>query len=273
MPTRFAQRFVVATLSLCLLALSAPSAWAKSPPRKSLKQKEQAAKTACAVGRLEEGIELLGQLYTETNNPIFINNQGRCYQQNEQPERAASRFKEYLRKATNLPEDERLTVERYIAECTAEAAAKKPAVEPPPPAPIVMAPLPPPPVSQEPASIPLPSEPPPPSSPGRGLRIGGLVAMGVGAAAVGMGVVFMLKENSMADRMRKPGENTDSNESDRSLYQRLSIIGYATGGLALATGLGLYLWGGAEDKPSSGVALVPMLRADGISLALTGALP
>ena len=36
------------------------------------------AKTACAAGDLQKGIRLLAELYTATNDPIWVFNQGRC---------------------------------------------------------------------------------------------------------------------------------------------------------------------------------------------------
>jgi hypothetical protein len=79
-------------------------------------------KRACAAGEVDRGVRLLADLYAETNDPTAIYNQARCYQQNARPELAASRFREYLRKAGQLPAAERAEVEAFIREADAEAA-------------------------------------------------------------------------------------------------------------------------------------------------------
>ena len=42
------------------------------------------AKTACVAGDVPKGVRLLAELYTASGDPIWIFNQGRCYQQNDQ---------------------------------------------------------------------------------------------------------------------------------------------------------------------------------------------
>lgn len=108
------------------------------------------AKEACIAGDFQKGVHLLAELYTASDDPIWIFNQGRCYQQNAQPSLAVSRFKEFLRKSKGGPEDEevRETAKKYIGEIEAEgqgagtAASNKPTdVKPPadqsPPVPVV----------------------------------------------------------------------------------------------------------------------------------------
>jgi hypothetical protein len=83
------------------------------------------AKTACMAGEVQKGIRLLAELYTASNNPLWIFNQGRCYQQNAQPALALSRFKEFLRKSTEA-EDVR-EAQKHIAELEAELQRSEPA--------------------------------------------------------------------------------------------------------------------------------------------------
>jgi hypothetical protein len=59
----------------------------------------------------------LTDLYVDTNNPIYIFNQGRCFQQNGRYEEAVLRFREYQRKnadAGGAPDPE---AEKQIADC------------------------------------------------------------------------------------------------------------------------------------------------------------
>ena len=79
------------------------------------------AKTACAAGNVQKGIESLAELYTATNDPIWIFNQGRCYHQNAQLVQALSRFKEFLRKSKGGPDDPDVRdAQKYITEIETE---------------------------------------------------------------------------------------------------------------------------------------------------------
>jgi hypothetical protein len=64
---------------------------------------ERAAKKACLVGDSKKGTEILADLYVDTNDPNYIYNQGRCFEQNGEDEKAIHRFEEYLRKKTLTP--------------------------------------------------------------------------------------------------------------------------------------------------------------------------
>jgi hypothetical protein len=48
-----------------------------------------------------------------------VYNQGRCYQQNNRWEQAISRFREYLRKAKDLSDNDTAEVNRQISDCEA----------------------------------------------------------------------------------------------------------------------------------------------------------
>jgi len=85
----------------------------------SLAAKNKAAKTACLSGDYAKGVALLAEGYVETNNPMYIFNQGRCFQQNGRYEEAVLRFREYQRKnidAGGAPDAE---AEKQIADCMA----------------------------------------------------------------------------------------------------------------------------------------------------------
>ena len=78
--------------------------------------RELEAKKACLGGHADKGIELLADLYAETNDPTYIYNQGRCFEQNGRFTEAVTRFREYLRKATAAAPDERAQLDKHIAE-------------------------------------------------------------------------------------------------------------------------------------------------------------
>jgi hypothetical protein len=59
--------------------LAASSAWAGNRGIK-----DRTAKKACLLGDYKKGIEILANLYLDTNDPTYIYNQGRCLEQNGQ---------------------------------------------------------------------------------------------------------------------------------------------------------------------------------------------
>ncbi len=56
-------------------------------------------------------------LFVKTEDPVFIFNQGRCFEQNGHFEEAINRFLEYLRKAKKASGQDRADTERHIADC------------------------------------------------------------------------------------------------------------------------------------------------------------
>ena len=79
--------------------------------------KERAAKKACLNGEPAKGVELLTDLYVDSNDPTYIFNQGRCFEQNDRCEDAIVRFREHLRKTIGGSERDRADAEKHIADC------------------------------------------------------------------------------------------------------------------------------------------------------------
>lgn len=150
----------------------------------SLDAKEREAKKACLNGDPVKGVSILTDLYVDTNDPTFIYNQGRCYEQNNRYEDAISRFREYLRKVGPKHKGDRASAEKHIADCQKLMAEQRseearstpvpvpPAAVPPPAAPVPPAPpapevqTPPPPTVKSPsAAAPLPPPVAPPPAP------------------------------------------------------------------------------------------------------------
>ena len=227
--------------------------------------KEKAAKKACATGNYQEGVDTLADLFVDTNDVVYVYNQGRCYQQNNRWEQAISRFQEYLRKARDLPASERAETQRQIDDCQESLAKASPAVPPP------MAATNPTPAAQSATPAPL-SQPEPTDlhstasqgSRGKGLRVAGLIVAGVGVAAVGTGVGLALKANSLST-----AEYSRSRESERSSLRTWGFVSYGVGAAAIATGAVLYVVGWTR-RSSSSVAFLPSVAPDGASLSLQG---
>jgi hypothetical protein len=266
--------YSIVTVGLFLCGLTSPAS-AKDDAETA---QEKAAKKACAMGDYEKGAEILTDLFVATDDVTYIYNQARCYEQNNRWERAIARFREFLRKAKHLSKSERAETEQHIAECEAALRQAPPPATPAPPPALPPAPAPAP-VPEPPADVQpqatapegdtsSPPPAPPVGSPGRGLRIAGVILGGVGVAAIGAGVGCTLKTQSISSNERKTGA-TKAQEDERKKYETWGWVGYGVGAAALATGVVLYLvgWPSAE---SAGVALLPSVSSTGGSLLLAG---
>jgi tetratricopeptide (TPR) repeat protein len=128
----------VLTAVVLLLALASPAAALAAGDEGA----ELKARTHFAAGEYKEALEIYARLYAETMHPTYLRNIARCHQNLGNPDKAISSFREYLRKARDLPADQRAEIEGYIAEMeqlkqsktTAPAAPATPARAAPPPA-------------------------------------------------------------------------------------------------------------------------------------------
>jgi tetratricopeptide (TPR) repeat protein len=255
-------------LGLVLVALASP---ASAERVKQKTARERAAQKACSLGDYQKGVDILADLLVGSDDPNYIYNQGRCYEQNSRWEQAINRFREYLRKDANLSDSDRADVERHIAECektlaqaaqAAQPVAAAPApVETPAPAPA------PPPVKPEVSATPAP--PMSDGSQGKGLRVAGIVCAAVGLAAVGTGIGLALKTQDMSSEAQKSGGGTKAQEDQRRSLETWGWVSYAIGAAAIATGAILYIVGWPSDK-STNVALLPAVAPDGASVILQG---
>jgi hypothetical protein len=221
--------------------------------------RELDAKTACLSGHLETGIALLARLFAETNDPTYIYNQARCFEQNGRASEAITRFREYLRKSPGIAADEKTQVQAHIGEMEQQSRVA------PPPAAIPVAP----PAATTP-ELPGPSAAGgPPSAPPddqtrahtRAFRIAGIVTASVGVAALGGGLYMGLRAQSLSKEV-----TADANEGiySRSKYDKGSRaetwqwVGYGVGAAALLGGSLLYYLGSRskvdESQPKVGVA-------------------
>lgn len=229
---------------------------------------DRQARKACAAGDYRKGVDLLADLYVSTEDPTYIYNQGRCYEQNHQWVSAIDRFREYLRKSKDHGPEIARDVEQHIAECKRLLDEETGKTAPPPV--VVVAPLPP--VTPAPADItvvPPPSPPPPPTRhPGAALRTTGLIVGSAGVAGLATGILLNLKANSLGKEANE--RFNPSAESSYQSYKTGAIICYALGGAALATGVTLYIVGHAKGKNSTSLALSPLWTSGHTGLALSG---
>jgi hypothetical protein len=244
------------SIAILVAGLLAGQQAATAKPRTAAREqaRERQAKKACLSGDYVNGISILAALFVETEDPTFLYNQGRCYEQNVRYLEAAERFREYLRKAENLSAGERAEADKHIADCEAAAARTQPRMVAdtppvPPPAP------PPAPSPAETASPPAvatgsaPSAAPPPlGHPWQ--HTAKWVATSAAVAFLGLGVV---------EHVRYYGKNKDYNDDpscgvagqckdladSADTARMVAIVGY--GAAVVAAGLAVTFW--LTDSP------------------------
>lgn len=222
--------------SLATIASASHRAEAASKTEKRTTM-EKAAKKACITGDVRKGIDLLGDLYVETNDATYIFNQGRCFEQNHHWRDSVDRFKEYLRKVPDLPANEKANVDRHITDCELEQAK----LAPPSAAliaPFVFVLLPaaaavPPPSTETANLMARPTPPAVEQRSGSRLRTAGIVTASVGVLALAGGLVCNVQANSLAKDLS--GTTYDRGKaSTRDTYVTLGWVGYGVGAIGRA---------------------------------------
>jgi hypothetical protein len=256
---------------IATVLISTGNAHAAPDPR------ELQAKKACAAGKVDEGVEILADMYAQTGHITYVYNQGRCYQQNGVADKAINRFREYLRRATNITAADRQEVEQFIAELEKqqeERARRDAARTAPPPTELT----PPPPVVTAPAQPPPTVEATPPPSrfdAGRMRKIG----MGLGAAgvlAIGAGVVLSLKVQSFERTLEKDLARGDLDNQQLSARMRdgarletFQWVAYGAGAALIAGGATCYLLGyRASEQSAVAWTVAPPPHGRGLTTSL-----
>jgi hypothetical protein len=135
------RRFDLLVAHLCLGTVLVIPAIAMAKGKEDRESITKAAKKACLLGEVEKGAEILADLYVETNDPTYIYNQGRCFEQNGKNDQALLRFKEYQRKAQGLSPEDLDALHKRIEDLEAASGRRQspPPVGPvsPPPPPVI----------------------------------------------------------------------------------------------------------------------------------------
>jgi hypothetical protein len=237
--------------------------------------KERAAKKACLAGDPAKGVEILAELYVDTNDITFIFNQGRCFEQNRKYEDAIGRFREYLVKGEKLTAEEKAVAQKRIEACESYLPKSEPLPKNEPSPTVVSTPV----VPAQPALAPISPEvmagtqqPQLDGKAGSGLRIAGVTVAAVGAAAIITGVTLNLKVNSMSSDLAKSDNFNRDTDTSRKNYTTLGWVSYGVGAACLAGGSLLYYLGWHSGQGSgSSVALVPNVAPRMAGAVLTGA--
>jgi hypothetical protein len=259
------------------ILLWSPQASAASK-QASVQTRERLAQKACLAGDPAKGVELLAELYVDTNDATYIFNQGRCFEQNRRYEDAIGRFREYLTKGEDrLSDGDKSLAKKHIETCESylpkseprsplvpEPASVAPIVQTPPPAEFAPTPL---------AVVRVSETSQPDKNAGSGLRIAGIVVGSLGVVALGTGVALNLKVNSMSTDLEKPDNFNRDTDSSRKSYKTMGWISYGVGVACLAGGSLLYFlgWQAGHRSAQPRVALVPTLAPGTAGALLTGA--
>jgi hypothetical protein len=198
--------------------------------------REVEAQKDCLSGRLQQGIDALVELYVETKDANYIYNQARCYEQNNRPDEAISRFEEFVRRATDLTPEEKADVQRHLREC--EQMKRRLAAAPSAPPPAV------------PATPTVTSRAPPPPPVPRSRLATGLFGVAAGAVAVGVGAAIgaRVMQGKVLDRY-------DENQAKwGGRFNVLEVSAIVVGGLCTIGGATVYFTSGASPG-DAGVAL------------------
>lgn len=109
----------------------------------------------------------------------------------------------------------------------------------------------------------------PPASPGRGLRVGGVVCGLGGVAFLGAGIVFGALTKSFSDSVQNDRVFNPSNDDRGKLYEGLQWVGYGVGAGLFATGAVLYGIGRVVGSRAT-VAIAPTPMPGGAALTAGG---
>ena len=277
-------RALPAALAALVAAAPAPVRAQQTPRERAALSRDayDAGKKHYNLGEFDQAIERWKQGYEYKDDPIFLYNIAQAYRQKGDHQKAIFFYKAYIREEPRARNRE--DVEARIAELTRLIAASQSATESgpkepvEPPAPIPEAP--PAPVAIEPTPATAPPRDGADLSPGRGLKIGGVVAGGAGAIALAGGVLFLVRSSSIEGEIEdaaQSGEPWNADLVDREATGRTSAtlgwIGVGAGVALVATGVTLFVLGtrkdararGATDEPTLSVLPLP----DGLSARLT----
>jgi hypothetical protein len=267
-----------------VLAMTMIPSWAtaRTKSRDSRREtQEKVAKKACITGDFRKGVDILADLYVETDDLTYVYNQGRCFEQNHMWQEALDRFREFERKAPTGMREGAEELSKHIAECQSHLDAEKAAavvpVAPVEKSPTAVATVAPQPRDSTPEPLPLSTARPvdtlvstPAANNEHGtMRIAGYVVGAVGVAALAGGVLLNLKSNSLTNDMYPPGRYDADKDSTRRSYETLSWVGYGLGAAGIVAGTTMVVLGW-NSKPTSTTLLMPQPIPGGAAVTLKG---
>src|SRR5688572_2676402 len=89
---------------------------ASTPARAQQDPRELDGRAYFARGDYDLALDVFSKLFAEKGDPLYLRNIGRCYQKLARPGRSIDAFREYLRRARDVTDEERAEVDGFIAE-------------------------------------------------------------------------------------------------------------------------------------------------------------
>jgi tetratricopeptide (TPR) repeat protein len=219
-------RMALASLALAFLVanpvLAAPRRASPSVEAQALDRFEKSV-VAYREGRFQQAIQLLLEARELKPEPVLLYNLGRAYEASGKLEEAVDAYGKYLEEDPGAID--RKGIEAKLATLRAQIEEREALRKPPPPARVAT-----------PAPAPEPPPAPPPADPLRPLP---WIVMGVGALAVGTGVVLRVVAQSKHDDAAQEESQTvaQDRQDDAVRWARASTIAFIAGGLVALTGL------------------------------------
>lgn len=248
----------------------------------SFQDSDRLARKACLTGDYSNGVSILADMFISTKNPMYIYNQGRCFEQNRRYEDAIARFEEYLRLAdlpgSILTSEDKAFAKKHITDCkailleqqgTKTALTDSQAASPTASSPISeSAPF----SKTTTSNTTLPGSQPIPSSENKGLLTAGIITASVGAAFVGAGVLANFRANQITHEMNTEiGSYSEQKENKSKSYNKLAWAGYGLGAACIATGAILVALGlRSRNGDHVSTVLLPVLIGNQMGVSLTG---
>jgi tetratricopeptide (TPR) repeat protein len=261
---RRAVRILLVTVTLALATGVPGLASAQPRPKATAEGHYQKGMKAYTLGKFADAIEEFEKAYELRQEPIFLYNIAQSHRQNNSPQRAVFFYRRYLEAEPEAKN--RADIEKRIKDMENQLSAKPEnlggGTTPPPAAAPVPVPAPQPAVAPAPppASSPLirqPQQPEPGASPGRTLRISGIVVGSVGVASAVTGVFLALHASSLREEATKPGSVYDDDKYQSSqTFRTLGWVTLGAGAAAAVTG-GVLYYLGARAASAPAVAVLP----------------
>jgi tetratricopeptide (TPR) repeat protein len=108
-------------------------------------------------------------------------------------------------------------------------------------------------------------------SPGRNLRIAGLLSGGAAVIAFSVGIGFGLRAQNIEDELSRPmAPYSRDREAEGERANQIAITGYATSGVLLSLGATLYLIGNRRDSAEQAIAIAPVISEQLAGLVISG---
>lgn len=261
---RRAMRILLAILTLALAAGVSRQGLAQPRAKATAEGHYQKGMKAYTLGKFADAIEEFEKAYELRQEPIFLYNIAQSHRQNNSPQRAIFFYRRYLEAEPEAKN--RADIEKRIKDMENQLNAKPenlgggttPAPVPAPlpvPAPqpdVASAPQP-----TSPVVVHQPLQPGTAASPGRALRISGIVVGAVGVASAATGVFLALHASSLRDEATKPGSVYDDDKYQSSkTFRTLGWVTLGAGAAAAVTG-GVLYYLGVRAASAPAVAVLP----------------